>query len=289
MALDNPTLIKRLTFVRYLFDLGVKQVVGPFPSGAVLCFHDAIEIFLNIGIEHAGGEISDRMPFMELFGSLAKVAPALEGKALLRAVNDARKLVKHAAQEISDDEVRRNLGRTRSFLEQNSIQIFQIDLFSLSLADGISNEQIRSLLQNANVDHEAGNYRESVMKSAHARVLASRSYGLSPKGSYSSYNFDKSFMPIVNLVSELDSRMAFLILGIDPRKQAIFNSIVPGVSLGISPTSTPQFQFTTSQNATEKGSRFCIDFVVDLALKAEQANRELQQAILPDSNISGRS
>jgi hypothetical protein len=49
-------LTRRLVFVRYLYELGVEQShkPEPFAAVAVLTFHDACEMFLQIAAEHNG-------------------------------------------------------------------------------------------------------------------------------------------------------------------------------------------------------------------------------------------
>ena len=71
------TTVRRLSFVRYLYQLAVEQSRSPEPFGAaaLLSFHDAAELFLQIAVEkHNVGNA--RLEFMQYFEHLdARLAP----------------------------------------------------------------------------------------------------------------------------------------------------------------------------------------------------------------------
>ena len=145
---------------------------------AVLCFHDALETFLQLGLDDHEGEMKERSEFLQLFDTLKTKAPGLENRDAPVRVNDARKVVKHKSIEISGNEVERRCERTRVFLEQNSTTIFGVDLFNALLSDRIGDEKVRDSVQAAEAALEAGHFQKSVKQAPIAFDELTRRHGL---------------------------------------------------------------------------------------------------------------
>jgi hypothetical protein len=96
-------LTRRLAFVRYLYGLGVDQShkPEPFAAVAVLTFHDACEMFLQIAAEHNGVTFpKQRSPdFLEYWllfeqqGKLQLTSKASMGRLPLRLAARTRRAV----------------------------------------------------------------------------------------------------------------------------------------------------------------------------------------------------
>lgn len=54
--MDEEEVIRRLVFIRYLYNLGVEQSkkAEPYSWTSVLTFHDAVELFLVLSAEYLG-------------------------------------------------------------------------------------------------------------------------------------------------------------------------------------------------------------------------------------------
>jgi hypothetical protein len=54
MAIDKIEYLRRLSFIKFLFDTGVEQSnkSDPLCNVAMLSFHDSIELFLQLACEH---------------------------------------------------------------------------------------------------------------------------------------------------------------------------------------------------------------------------------------------
>jgi hypothetical protein len=54
MAIDKIESLRRLSFIKFLFNTGVEQSSKsePLCNVAVLSFHDSIELFLQLACEH---------------------------------------------------------------------------------------------------------------------------------------------------------------------------------------------------------------------------------------------
>jgi hypothetical protein len=93
-------LTRRLAFVRYLHGFGVDQShkPEPFAAVAVLTFHDACEMFLQIAAEHNGitfpkQRSPDFLDYWPLFEQQAKLR--VTSKASMSRLNRARGNLKH--------------------------------------------------------------------------------------------------------------------------------------------------------------------------------------------------
>lgn len=176
--LSEDVVGKRLAMIRHLFDLGDRERTGHFPGSAVLHFHDAIEMFLQLGLEHHSGETKARSEFLQLFDALKAKVEELNGRDALARVNDTRIAVKHKAIDISAEEVMRCYERTRDFLSQNSVSVFGIDIFAAALSDRISDEKVRNTVKAAEASLEAGQFQELIRQAAIAFDAVSRRSGI---------------------------------------------------------------------------------------------------------------
>lgn len=238
--LSGDAVGKRLAMIRYLFDLGDRERVGQVPAVAVLCFHDAVELFLQLGLEHHGGETKDRAEFLQLFDALKVKVGALAGRDGLVRLNSVRIAVKHKAIDISTEEIMRCYERTRDFLAQNSVPVFGLDIFAAPLSDRIADDKVRGSVQAAEAALKTGEFLESVTQAAIAFDSVSRQPG-------------------------------FTATSIAPDRLKRFKSMIPLIQTAVSGKQT----IVSRRSAvTEEECEFCIRFVVNVAAAIERRARE---------------
>jgi hypothetical protein len=136
--------VNRLIFVRHLYNIGVGQLTSQFPAASVLSFHDATESFLQLGIEHHDVKTGRHTEFIELFDELNKHLSGLELRDWLKRLNDTRIAVKHKALDVSAEEARKCRSRTQVFFEVNCPKILNVEFFSFSMSESITDETIQS-------------------------------------------------------------------------------------------------------------------------------------------------
>jgi hypothetical protein len=93
----SPDLLRRLAFARYLYNLGADQSRQPEPlaSVALLTFHDAAEMFLQIIAEHY--DVTAKRPdFLEYWSLLKTKNIDLPSGLAMKRLNTARVSLKHA-------------------------------------------------------------------------------------------------------------------------------------------------------------------------------------------------
>jgi len=148
-VLSQTDIVKRLMFVRHLYNIGVGQLTSQFPAASVLSFHDATESFLQLGIEHHDVKTARHTEFIELFDELNKHLSGLELRDGLKRLNDTRIAVKHKALDVSAEEARKCRSRTQVFFEVNCPKILNVEFFSFSMSESITDETIQKILQEA--------------------------------------------------------------------------------------------------------------------------------------------
>lgn len=254
--LSEDVVGKRLAMIRHLFDLGDRERTGQFPGSAVLHFHDAIEIFLQLGLEHHRGETKARSEFLQLFDALKAKVEEISGRDALARVNDARIAVKHKAIDISAEEVMRCYERTRDFLSKNSVPVFGIDIFAAALSDRISDENVRNTIKAAEASLDDGQFQESIRQAAIAFDAVSRRSGIISR-TPAARGADAA----------LETKINFTAIGIAHDRLTRFKTLTPLVQTAVSGKQTIIFR---KGNATKEECEFCIKFVVDVAAAIER-------------------
>lgn len=271
--LSNEFAIPRLVPVRHLYNLGLQQAVSSFPAASVLCFHNSIEMFLQIGIEHHRAKTGNKDDFLALFRALKEKVPDLESENALMKLNQVRVMVKHKAVEPSNAEVERCQTRSKEFFEKNCPKVFCVDFFSFSMTSAISQEEIRNELQAAERALGEGNFLDSLTAAAKAfaRMRISHKF-FSPSRVLSGSSKSGEDVKAARREREDREKLKFTLIGIPYADYQKFTQLAPRVF-----TSASGRQVVAVQrcNNTAEEARFCIAFVVDVVLAAEKYERQL--------------
>jgi hypothetical protein len=98
----DPSDLKRLAFIKYLFTIALDQSYLPEPAGAaaILTFHDAIELFNQLACEYLDidtiGKGSKQINFIEYWDLISlKLSQPLPQKESMNRLNKARVALKH--------------------------------------------------------------------------------------------------------------------------------------------------------------------------------------------------
>ncbi len=269
--LPAEIVVPRLVFVRHLYNLGFQQVVGTFPAASILCFHDSIETFLQIGIEHHQATIRAKTDFLELFKALKEKVADLEGKNALTKLNDARIMVKHKALELSKAEAERCWSRSQSFFEENCPKVFGVEFFSFSISAAICDEHVRNKIQMAEQALGEGKLPESLAEAAKAFDTLKKSHEVFSRSRVSSKS-NQSAAEVMAVLIELEFKVNFITIGMPYARYQKFTQLAPSVSTSVSGRQRVAFR---RSNITAEQAHFCIDFVVDVVLAVEQYERQL--------------
>jgi hypothetical protein len=170
--LNIDEITKRLAFIKYLYRLGEKQAKQPEPMcwSAILTLHDTLELFLQLIAEHL--EINRRrnnVHFMD-YWTLTEPKlrelnkPVLTQKIAMERLNRARVDFKHLGINPSKSSIEDDFCvNTRIFLENNSLSVFDTDLFDISLVDLINCEKAKKYLKKAEKLQSEGNTEDALL------------------------------------------------------------------------------------------------------------------------------
>lgn len=167
----SPEQTRRLAFIKYLVTIGNQQVKQPEPlaSAALLTFHDAVELFLQLTSEHVNAG-SSQPNFMDYWGLInPKLVPdELPQRESMRRMNKARVALKHHGTLPSRFDLEDFNASVNRFFEQSTPLVFGVSLDSVSLVDFVACDEAKASLQQATAALEAGDLRKGIEACAEA-------------------------------------------------------------------------------------------------------------------------
>jgi len=165
----NATIMKRLAFIKYLFELGVVQSRQPEPMSpaSILIFHDAIELFNYLACEyHDIDAIGKRKPqpeFIDYWDLISlKLGKPLPQKESMKRLNKSRVDLKHYGILPSTLDIENFRGVTIDFFSDSAPMVFGVDFKEISLVDFVSEENARHHLHAAADCLSANNSRDAL-------------------------------------------------------------------------------------------------------------------------------
>jgi hypothetical protein len=165
----DPQKMSRLAFIRLLYLQAHEQSGQPSPLAAasVLAFHDAIELFLVLAVEHANaGPVKVQGGPMKYWEHLLKPTQShpggikLSGQIAMGRLNALQNNLKHAGGIPSAEQVADAAADAASFFENNTPTVFGIDFAAIDMADVVPQEDTRAKLKAAGAAESTGDRTE---------------------------------------------------------------------------------------------------------------------------------
>lgn len=290
--LDEKIIINRLAKIKYLYKIGIEQSMqaGTFAGFSLLSFHDCAEMFLLLVAEEHGDKTEENMPFMGFWNKykdLTLIEP-------MRKLKDRRVNIKHKGLFPSKMDIEESRVAITNFLRENVFKQFKKDFDSISLADLIDYPNINEYVINAEMclnqndlysslinakigfeellstyESDKRQWRESIFSVGerigkdYRNLVSSSKEGL------------RWFEQVTRTTNDVRRILKVSALGIDYKKYALFDFITPKV-LETCRTGKDKYvydskdNFEKTRNVTAQDCQFCIDFVVDSALKLQE-------------------
>src|SRR5215212_7192549 len=132
----DPTVMRRLSFIKYLYETGVEQSRRPEPMNAVslLTFHDSIELFLRLASEQKDAAAKTDLKFLDYWDVLKhKVQGGLTQKESVRRLDSARGNLKHQGTRPSKEDVEEYRVTAKRFFEDNTPLVFDVPFADVSM------------------------------------------------------------------------------------------------------------------------------------------------------------
>lgn len=286
-------LIRRLAFVRYLYETGIDQShqPEPFAAASLLTFHDACEMFLQIAAEHRGLNLKPKSDFIEYWSAFEQNGLLIPGRASMTRFNRARASMKHSGVLPHQADIEGFRATVTTFLEDSSPTLLGIDIHDVSLTSMIAFDGVREPLERAEEASTSGDPKSALEEAAIAFVLSLRRYEGRRRGDgapwdrlYSLRNTGHLFgFGIGRGKHELErtlSRMAdafteaitVVAYNLDFDSYIMFKTYAPVVHeiLGGSPIIEWTWEPTTDLTV----ARRCVNFVVNTAIRLEAFNSQ---------------
>jgi hypothetical protein len=307
-------IIRRLAFIKYIFELGLTQSeqFEPANSVSILMFHDTVELFLQLSAEYldVGKPKIEFLEYWDLISSKLS-SSTLPQKESMRRLNKSRVALKHHGTLPSKLDIESFRGVTFDFLVDSTPIIFNVEFKDISLIDFVTEENARQNLHDATTLLTTGNLEDALRKVAIAFHLLIDDYETRKQSQYgqSPFHFGQDFtflnrqlmslgdfgseqilstrdfqrdlgefvQKVVESLDAVQNAVRILAMGIDYPKYSKFLLITPYVGRVLSG------EYYTTE-IREKNSisledvQFCIDFVVDTALKLQDFDYTLRTA-----------
>ncbi|GHU01752.1 hypothetical protein FACS1894147_02200 [Spirochaetia bacterium] len=249
--LESKELLRRLSFIKYLFTTGQEQstLAEPLCSIAMLSFHDSIESLLVLGCEHHNIGNTKNLKFDQYFAELESKGIVITQRTTMQRFNNARVALKHHGTTTSKIEIETFKINCANFLRENTLSIFGLDFDAVSMMDLVLYETTKNRLVNAEKEMAACDYKNALSEITFAFWEMIEEYEDSKKYFYgkSPFSFGKDmtfFMPLFwkekqdqqlldvinslkDYIDSMQSLIKIISLGFDYKKFAKFNLLTP--------------------------------------------------------------
>jgi len=286
----TPAHTQQLLVSKYLYGQAVKALDVSLPMSAGLAVslcQDAAELVIWTIARDVDAPARDKASLDGIWdaiekGRLNQAATKLPQRTFMNDVNKARVAFKHNGQLPTHSDAVRFLGYTDEFMREAVDIFYGIRLADISMASLIQSKEVSGEIQAIEKLLVDGKYKECVYQCAvtapHARALFE---SVIPKIDSSMSRAKSEFQYIGSQLTLHRSVLNGLMLGLPYGDQLRFKLLVPGVSESY--TGNVQFQEPPAllgYTYTEEDARFCIQFITDIALRAEAALKPAEATLL---------
>jgi hypothetical protein len=156
--------VERLGYIRFLHQEGIDQARRPHPmsSAAILSFHDAVELFYVLALDHKGVQVDPKTSFEGYWRELSKVVPNLSGRRGMERLNRVRVNLKHHGSIPGTQQVTDARTDVDAFLAANTQAVFGVDYDTVTMADVVPQEPVRTKIRAAAAAEAAGDRHEAM-------------------------------------------------------------------------------------------------------------------------------
>lgn len=285
--MPSNEILQRLAFVRYLYRFAAEQsrAPEPFDSVALLLFHDSIEMFLQLGLEHLNttGKDPNFSQYLDLIDKA--IAPrVLSQREAMRRLNKARVNLKHYGTRPAQLDLSAFSASAAAFFYDNTPLVFGIAFEDVSLSLLIADAPTRAQFQRAEALNRESRRREATEQLSIAFAFLLHAYRRDPNAHRRRPNLRRldrdeygtmspEFRDLIESlkasVEGLQEEVAELRLGLDPVRLSAFKRLVPSVIVvesGIHET----WVDPRAPELTEEEYHFCYNFVIESALSLQR-------------------
>jgi hypothetical protein len=297
-ALD-PSVVRRLAFIRFLYTQGQEQARRPQPLAATALpsFHDAVEMFLLLAAEHLGINLDKNTTFEGYWDQIAKKSGTeLPGRPAMRRMNNSRVNFKHHGSIPSAIDLEQFRGDVTTFLVDTTQLVFDADFHSLDMIDLVTQQGALTRLCDADAHARQGDYTEALalLSEAFDELLndyasrkrtsyASTAYSFGPEHGFGPFathripqidpQLDRHIKAITDAVGQMQRGLRVLAVGLDYRRYARFEMLVPHILRFLD--GHRDVRPMPGLQTGEEEYQFCRQFVIEAALHLAEMDFDL--------------
>jgi hypothetical protein len=287
MAIDKKELLRRLAFIKYLYQVGIEQSYKPEPlcNASMLSFHDSMELFMYLACEHYDAQPEKKINagLLDYFKAIEKKV-TLTQKVSIERFNKTRVAIKHSGVMASRVDIEAFRSVCVNFFEENTSIAFNLEFQSVSMINLITFSKPKEHLEIAEKYIDSNNYKDAIFAITKSFWLLIEEYeeskhhfyGKSPFFFGKSMTFLNSFHMniedrklgefidnVKESISAMQSSMKILSLGFDYRKFTKFDLITPRY---IKTFGGGTFIENTNANYNLDNAKWCFDYVIECCL-----------------------
>ena len=288
----HHTQLRRLAFVKYLYNNAVAQSKGPEVKAAasLLMFHDCVEFYLKIASEIHG--IKEPKSIMEYWAEFESKLPSphLPERASFDRLNKARVGIKHHGNMPAKSDIEGHRETVTNLLHAATPMLFQMEFSAISMVDFVKPSSARDSIRSAQDDISQGRLAEAAINIALAfeDIVAHhiaetdefetganhRFYfggNMSMLNSFSlGFKDDRNLGRFVDAAGEsiaaLQAATRIVALGLDYRRYVKFNALLPHVERSIIGTPIIHQDQRAIDLLNVDYLDSCINFIIDSAI-----------------------
>lgn len=304
--MDRQEVVRRLVFIKYLYNEGVRQSRKPRPYSwsCILTFHDTVELFLLAAAEFVG--VSEQtlrnLTFTNYWDYInpklrEKGTGELTQRLAMERLNGVRREFKHHGTPPSAeviDSARENVG---NFLEENSEILFKVRFSDISLIDLVLLEEAKTNLQQA-IELKETDRESSIDKTVLAFHQLVDDYVDRKRDGYGRSMFDfagfswydswhklskeladvqGAFRDLERSVGQLNEITKMMVLGFDIRKYLRFETLTAREIERVGKEYAMRgIERKVENSITSQDIQFCIDFVIECAIILQEGDFEFR-------------
>jgi hypothetical protein len=288
----SPNTIKRLAFIRFLYSQGLEQAARPQPlaATALLSFHDAVEMFLLLAAEHLGVNLDRNTTFDGYWTQVAAQASVqLPSRNAMRRMNNSRVNFKHHGSIPSPTDLDQFRADVTTFFTDATRAAFNADFTSIDMTDLVTQQQALDKIREAETHAGRNDYIEALAllsdaleslfydyanrkRTSHDRTAFTFTFGddesfsefVRPNFAAMDHRLGGQVMALTDAVYEMQHALRVLVVGLDYRRYARFDMLVPHVSYSM--FGVRRVEPAPGLHAGDEEYQFCKLFVIETAI-----------------------
>jgi len=297
----NHTDLSRLCFIKYLFQIGVKQSNLSHPQNctSILMFHDSIDLFLQLSAEKLNVKTKgSKMYFMDYINTINQnlASKQLQHRESMKNLNDARITIKHKGLLIAETDIERFRVNSKDFFEDDTPIIFGMEFSDISMIELIKNSEVRKILYDALEFSKNKQYKEALERIVIAfdKLISNYHYSIydfdgidesdfeSEEGDFSS-----GIEKLNEILENMQLTLKLLSLKINNTNYMKFRLLTPTLYRGkdIYDKYSVHWFLINKIELKQEHYDFCLDFVIDCAQKLHEFYSEMDHLQLMESDF----